>query len=98
MAIYDFIFSLQPLPPGKPAYELVYESVDDEGALDNRQLRSRRRRENASLRAFLSGDLIRRTRLAEVHQWLYLQHSGYTAAGYLSKKPLEQHSALAGSY
>ena len=97
-AIYDWVFSLRPLPVGKPRYELSYEPVSDEGALPERVLRSRRRRENASLRAFLSGDLVARTSLSDVHRWLYLKHSGYTATGYLSKKPLERSSALAQTY
>jgi hypothetical protein len=97
-AIYDWIFALRPLPTGKPAYVLEYDAVDDDGALPERVLRTRRRKENASLRAFLGGELVRFTRLAEVHQWLFRQHQGYTAEGYLSKKPLEKGSDLAQTY
>ena len=98
VAIYDWVFALQPLPMGKPKYELSYEAVEDEGAVPDRVLRSRRRRENTSLRSFLAGDIVRLTRLSDVHAWLYRRHSGYTADGYLSKRPLDRASALADSY
>ena len=95
-AIYDWVFSLQPLPAGKRRYELTYEAVSDEGALADTVVRARRRRENASLRTFLAGDLVRKSRLAELHEFIFQAHSGYTAAGLLSKRPLE--GALRGSY
>ena len=81
IAIYDWIFSLTPLPANKAAYELSYESVNDSGAVPERVLTSRRRREAESLKTFLAGDLIRKATLAEVHQWIYLTHNGYTATG-----------------
>ena len=97
-AIYDWVFNLRPLPAAKSKYELTYEAVDDDGALPERVLRTRRRREHDSLRTFLAGDLYRRTTLKEVHEWLFLQHSGYTPSGYLSKKAFDRRSALAQTY
>ena len=97
-AIYDWIFGLYPLPSAKPAYKLDYRAVDDRGALAPPVLRSRRQRENASLKSFLGGSLIRMTQLARVHEWINLQHSGYSVAGMLSKKPLDRTSALAQTY
>jgi len=97
-AIYDWVFGLLPLPAHKRQYALTYDAVDDEGALPRQQLRSRRKRENGSLKAFLSGDLRRSTQLAEVHQFIFQQHSGYTVSGYLSKRPLDRSSALAQTY
>ena len=97
-AIYDWMFSLQPLPPQKQRYELTYEAVDDAGALSERVLRVRQRKENLSLHSFLDGDVIRFTKLAQVHEWLYLKHDGYTASGLTSKKPLDRSSNLAQTY
>lgn len=97
-AIYDWAFGLQPLPAGKRAYVLQYEAVNDRGALPSRALRSRRQRENASLRAFRTGSVVRMTQLAQAHEFVMLRHSGYTVGGMLSKRPLNKSSALASSY
>jgi len=48
-------------------------------------LQARRAKEAASLRAFVGGDLIRMSRLSELHAWLHTRHSAYTAAGILGK-------------
>ena len=97
-AIYGWIFKLQPLPTGKPAYHLGYLAVDDKGALPKAVLRSRRSREATSLQSFQRGALVRKTELASVHEWIYQVHSAYTANGMLSKKPLNRTSALAQTY
>ena len=49
------------------------------------RVQARRAKEAASLRAFVGGDLIRISRLSELHAWLHTRHSAYTAAGILSK-------------
>lgn len=95
-AIYDWIFGLQSV--GWHRHELSYESVADTDALPPRVLRGRRAREAASLQTFTNGELVKRTRLAEVHDWIHTKHSAYTVRGYLGKKPLDRSSALAESY
>ena len=97
-AIYDWVFSLAPLPHGKPSYRLRYASVEDRGALPPHVLRSRRSREDGSLVSFRGGPLARMTQLAQVHEWINLKHSGYSVMGLLSKKPLDRSSALAQTY
>ena len=96
-ALYDWVFGLAPLPAGKPYYDMAYESVDDNGALPPTALSRRRTREAESLRTFQSGNLVRMQRLAELHEFVNLKHSGYTVDGYLSKKALRS-SPLAQSY
>ena len=88
-----------PVPAGQRApYRLLYESVDDHGALPPRVLRSRRVKEEASTKAFQEGALMRMTQLAELHAFIYGRHSAYTASGMLSKKALNASSALAQTY
>ena len=96
--LYSWVMVLTPLPPGKHAYELMYEAVDDEGALPPRVLRSRRSREESSLRALQSGELIRMGTLRELHGFINLRHSGYTVRGLLGKKALDRTSSLAQTY
>ena len=97
-AIYDWVFGLLPMPEQKRAYRLEYIAVADEGALPRAVLRSRRTREATSLRSFQAGTLIRLTELASVHEWINLQHKGYSASGMLMKRPLNKSSALALTY
>ena len=56
------------VPAGKRAYELTFEAVDDDGALPPRVLRSRRQREETSLKAFQSGELVQKRMVNEA--WL----------------------------
>mmetsp|Transcript_2414 Transcript_2414/g.7530 ORF Transcript_2414/g.7530 Transcript_2414/m.7530 type:complete len:249 (-) Transcript_2414:151-897(-) len=94
-AIYDWVFKeLQPLPA--QGREVTYDTVDDVGAMPAHALRRRRDKEEASLRAFVSGDLVKLTRLSQLHDFLFRRHSGYTWRGYLSKQRLS--GALATSY
>ena len=94
-AIYDWVFKgLQPLPA--QGREVTYDAVDDVGAMPAHALRRRRDKEEASLRAFVSGDLVKLTRLSQLHDFLFRRHSGYTSRGYLSKQRLS--GALATSY
>ena len=86
--IYDWVFkALLPFPAGKPdGYTVTYEAVADTGALPERALHMRRRRENASLATFLSsGEPKSLTHLAQAHEFIFQRHSGYTATGYLFK-------------
>ena len=69
VAIYRWVFSLAPQPAGKPPYVLSFDAVGDRGTLPPAVLQARRAKEAASLRAFVGGDLIRMTRLSELHAW-----------------------------
>ena len=97
-AIYSWVMGLTPMPAEKRGYRLVYETVDDDGALPRHVLQSRLAREAQSLRTFQSGELVRNTRLAELHKFIYLRHAGYTAQGFLRKKALQRGSALSQTY
>ena len=77
-AIYDWVFSLAPIPAGKGAYVLRYRSASDAGAVPRRTLARRREKEAASLAAFNAGPLPRMATLAEVHGWMHTRHSAYT--------------------
>jgi len=96
-AIYDWIFSLAPLPTGKPRYALSYLSVGDAGSLPAPALEARRRKEAASLAAFERGSLVRLSSLQAVHAWLFTAHAAYAPAGVLAKKAMND-SATAASY
>ena len=97
-AIYDWIFGLQPLPAGKARYELSYETVEDTGALPERVIRVRQRKEKAALRNFLAGELVGMTTLAQVHAWIFQKHAAYTSTGLTSKKALDKSDRLAQTY
>lgn len=94
-AIYRWIFGLEPAPSEGGAYALTFEAVDD-SCLDARVLEMRRAKEIESLRKFEQGPLVRMKRLAEVHEFIFRKHSGYSAEGVLSKQPLD--SKLADTY
>jgi len=96
--IYRWLFELMPMPRGKHSYVLSFRSVDDEGALPAEVLSSRRVKEASSLRAFWAGELARMRRLEQVHQFMYTQHSAYSAQGMLSKKAMNASSAVAQTY
>ena len=83
-AIYDWTFGLLPLPVNKSRYVLTYDAVEDNGALADRALQSRRRKETASLASFRSS-LAGFTHLSQAHDHIFRRHSGYTADGYLAK-------------
>ena len=95
-AIYTWAFGLQPTP-AKGHYTLSFEPVDDEGALTAEALRSRRAREESSAAAFLSGPVRALRTLGEAHEWLFLNHSGYSVQGVLAKRKPRK-SALDESY
>ena len=97
-AIYSWVLGLAPIPSEKRGYQLVYETIDDDGALPRHVLQSRMAREAQSLRTFLSGELIRTTRLEELHKFIYLRHAGYTTQGLLSKQAFQRGSALSQTY
>ena len=97
-ATYSWVMGLTPLPAAKRRYELAYETVDDDGAVPPHVLNSRIAREATSLRNFESGELVRNTRLSELHKFINLQHDGYTVCGVLSKKAFQRGSALAQTY
>lgn len=84
-AIYRWIFELGPRPAARP-YRLWFEAVPDD-CLDPKVLALRQAKEEASLRAFEAGPLVRMRTLAEVHEFIFQRHSGYTAAGVRSKRP-----------
>lgn len=83
-AIYDWIFGLLPLPVNKSKYIVTYDAVDDNGALPDHALQSRRKKENASLASFRSS-LAHLTDLAQAHDHIFRRHTAYTADGYLTK-------------
>lgn len=93
--IYDWVFGLAPLPHGR-GYSLEYEAAPDT-CLDETVLAMRRRKEVDGLQKLVNGRLTAKiTTLAAMHHFVYQQHSGYTAAGAVSKKPLD--SRLAETY
>ena len=96
-AIYDWIFSLTPLPAGKELYKLFSLAVDDTGALPEAALQARRRKEAGSLAGLLKGQLLKHTTLQAVHTWIFTMHSAYAPAGVLQKKVMND-SATAASY
>ncbi len=97
-AIYDWVFSLEPLPAGKAAYRLRFQSVKDEGALSRRALTSRLAKERASLRAFRSSAVAKLTSMSEAHSFIFTQHSAYSPVGVLSKTRMNASSSMAASY
>lgn len=92
-AIYGWIFGLS--PRARRPYRLRFASVSD-ACLDPRILALRQSKEAESLRKFLAGPLGRLTSLADVHEFIFHRHGGYTAQGALSKQPLD--SKLAETY
>lgn len=100
IAIYKWVFSLTAQPGGAsaPAYELDFDSVPDRNALPPQVLRARRDKEAAALASFQAGELVRMTRLPQLHAWLHTRHSAYTAHGVLEKKALNRSSSLAATY
>lgn len=72
-AIYNWVFSLQPFPAGKPGgYAMLYESVPDRGALPPAVLRSRRAKEATSLAAFKA----RESEIVKMHGRAEVQAEG----------------------
>ena len=98
IAVYRWVFSLSPQPAGKPAYSLSFDPVGDRGTLPPSVLQARRQKEQASLRAFLGGELFRMRELSELHAWLHTRHSAYTAAGILGKDAHNLSAALSATY
>jgi uncharacterized SAM-binding protein YcdF (DUF218 family) len=92
-AIYHWIFGLSPRP--RRPYRLRFMSVSDE-CLDPRILGLRQNKEADSLRKFLAGPLAQMTSMADVHEFMFHRHGGYTVQGMLSKQPLD--SKLAETY
>jgi uncharacterized SAM-binding protein YcdF (DUF218 family) len=93
-AIYAWIFGLGPRPRERP-YRLRFESVPDT-CLDPGVLAARQTKEADSLRKFVGGPLVQMRSLAEVHEFIFHRHGGYSAQGVMAKKPLD--SKLADTY
>ena len=97
-AIYDWVFSLSPLPAGKASYRLHYQSVSDSGALSYRALSSRVAKEKQSLLGFQSGLIVKMGTMREAHNFMFTRHSAYSPVGVLSKKRMNLTSSMVDSY
>ncbi len=88
-AIFDWIFAL--LPYQEP-WQLTFEAVPDVG-ISGDALQARRDREQASLEKFQILQT-RFTTMAEVHRWLYTEHSAYA----MSQTPHRLNNAALRTY
>jgi uncharacterized SAM-binding protein YcdF (DUF218 family) len=99
-AIFDIVFSLEPVPPpicrGPPTYEIDLIAVED--GLPANQLTSRRDREASSLAAFRRTAPLWGHSMAGLHTWLFTQHSAYAVKRHVDDMPSALDPAVLATY